>query len=126
MTMTTAVVQMVVPQHREPALTCSRKDNNGGGRANVGVSASLAIPPLLAHAMTAAVAVLMVVPRHCQLSLACLHNNDNDDGGDSMNDSALALFAIPACLLDDNNGSGGSADDSALALLAVHYSLTQR
>ncbi len=116
---------MAVPWHREPSSTCSREDVGGGGGANVGVSALLAIPPLLAHAMTAAVAVLMMVPWHCQLSLACLRNNDDDDGGDGMNDSALALFAIPAHLLDDNNGSGGNANNGALALLAVPYSLTQ-
>ncbi len=77
--------------------------------------------------MTAAVAVLRMLPWHHQLSLACLRNNDNDDGGDGMNDSALALFAIPICLLDDNNGSGGSADDNAdaSALSAVPYLLTQ-
>jgi hypothetical protein len=42
-----------------------------------------------------------------------------------MNDSALALFAIPARLLDNNNGSGSGADHDASALLAVPYSLTQ-
>jgi hypothetical protein len=42
-----------------------------------------------------------------------------------MNDSALALFAIPACLLDNNNGSGGGADHDTSALCAVPYSLTQ-
>jgi hypothetical protein len=75
--------------------------------------------------MRAAVAVLMMVPWHRQLSLACLHNNDNADGGNGMNDNALALFAIPACLLNNNNSSGGGADHNASALLAVPYSLTQ-
>jgi hypothetical protein len=42
-----------------------------------------------------------------------------------MNHSALALFAIPACLLDNNNSSGSSTDDGALALLAVPYLLMQ-
>jgi hypothetical protein len=108
MTMTTAAVQMAVPWHHELSSTCSRKDNGGGGGANFGVSASLAVPPLLAHTMTAAVAVLMMAPWHCQLSLACLRNNYDDDSGNSMNDSAFASFAIPACLLDDNNGSGAA------------------
>jgi hypothetical protein len=125
MTMTTAAVQMAVPRHCEPSSTCSRKDVGGSGGANVGVLALLAIPSLLAHAMTAAVTVLMMVPWHCQLSLACSRNNDDDDSGTGMNDSALALFAIPARLLDDNNGSGGSADDGASALSAVPYLLTQ-
>jgi hypothetical protein len=75
--------------------------------------------------MTVAVAVPMTVPWHCQLSLACLHNNDHDNGGDGMNDSALALFAIPACLLDNNTGSSGGADDGASALSAVPYLITQ-
>ncbi len=66
-----------------------------------------------------AVAVHMAVPWHRQLSLACLHNNDDDNRGNGMNYSVLALFAIPACLLDNNNGSGGGVDDGALALLAV-------
>jgi hypothetical protein len=74
MMMTTAAVQMAVPWHRELSSTCSREDDRGGGGANVGVLASLAVPPLLAHAMTAAVAVLMMVPWHCQLSLACSRN----------------------------------------------------
>jgi hypothetical protein len=74
--------------------------------------------------MTTAVVVLMMVPWHCHLSLACLHNNDDDDGGNGMNDSALAMFAIPDCLLDNNNCSGGSADHNALVLLAVPYLLT--
>jgi hypothetical protein len=125
MTMTTAAVQMAVPRHCETSSTCSREDDGGGGDANVGVSASSAVPPSLAHAMTEAVAVLIMVPWYCQLSLACSRNNDDDDGGDGMNNSALALFAIPARLLDDNNGSGGSADDGASALSAVPYSLTQ-
>jgi hypothetical protein len=125
MMMTTAAVQMAVPWHCEPSSTCSREDNNGGGVANFGVSASSTVPPSLAHAMRAAVAMLMMVPWHCQLSLACLRNNDNHDRGNSMNDSALAMFAIPACLLDNNNGSGGSADNGAFALMAVFYSLMQ-
>ncbi len=113
MMMTTAAVQMAVPQHCEPSSTCSCKGNGGGGSTNVGVLALSAVPPSLAHAMTVAVAVLMIVPWHHQLSLACLRNNDDDDGGDSMNGSALALFAIPDCLLDDNSGSSGSTDDGA-------------
>jgi hypothetical protein len=122
-TMTTAAVQMTVPWYCQPSSTCSRKDDSSGGGAKDGALASLAVPPLLAHAMTAAVAVPMTVPWHCQLSLACLRNNDDDNGGDGMNDSTLALFAIPACLLDDNNSSGSGTDDSALALLAVCCSL---
>ncbi len=99
MTMTTAAVQMAVPWHRELSSTRSREDDGSGGGANVGISASLAVPPLLVHATTVAVAVLMMVPWHHQLSLACLCNNDNDDGGNGMNDSALASFAILlACL----------------------------
>jgi hypothetical protein len=66
--------------------------------------------------MTAAVAVLMAVPWHRQLSCACLPNNDNDNGGYGMNDSALALFAIPAHLLNDNIGSGGGASDRCLGI----------
>ena len=124
MTMTTAAVQMAVPRHRETSSTCSREDDGGGGDANVGVSASSAVPPSLAHAMTEAVAVLIMVPWYCQLSLAHSRNNDDDNGGNGMNDSALALFAIPACLLDNNNGSGGGTG-GALSLLAVPYSLTQ-
>jgi hypothetical protein len=123
--MTTAAVQMEVPWHCQQLSTCSRKDDSGGGGANVGVSASSAVPPLLAHAMTVAVAVLMMVLWHCQLSFACLRNNDNDDSGNGMNDRALALFAIPARLLDNNNGSGSGADDGALALLAVPYLFMQ-
>jgi hypothetical protein len=123
--MTTAAVQIVVPWHCQSSSTCSRKDDGGGFGANVGVLASLAVPLLLAHAMTAAVAVLMMVPWHHQLSLACLHNNDVDDSANSMNDTALALFAIPACLLDSNNGSGGGADAGASALLAIPYLLTR-
>ena len=122
--MTTAVVQMVVSWHCELSSTCSRKDSGSSGGANVGVSASSAIPPLLAHAMTVAVAVLMMVPWHHQLSLACSCNTDNDDGGEGMINSALASFAIPACFLDDNNSSGSSADNGALALSAVPYLLT--
>ncbi len=62
MTITTALVQMAVPWHCQPSSTCSRKDNGVGGGANVGVLALSAIPPSLAHALTAAVAVLMMVP----------------------------------------------------------------
>jgi hypothetical protein len=75
--------------------------------------------------MTAAVAVPMMVRWHCQMSLACLCNNDDNDSGNGMNDSALALLAIPAGLLDKKNGSSDDEDNGALALLAVPYLLTQ-
>jgi hypothetical protein len=46
--MTTVAVQMVVPLHCQPSSTCSPKDDDGGGGANDGVSASLAVSPSLA------------------------------------------------------------------------------
>ncbi len=62
------------------------------------------VPFLLACTTTVVGAVRTMVPWHCWL---CPLLNDKDNSGKIRNNSALALSAIPACLLDDNNGSSG-------------------
>jgi hypothetical protein len=51
--------------------------------------------------MVAAAAAQMTVPWHHGQFLAC---SRNDDDGGSVDDSALALLAIPACSLNDEDG----------------------
>jgi hypothetical protein len=141
-----AAVQMMVPRHCWRTVTCLRNNNgnNGGngvddgalallaipaclldnnnsrsGSADNGALALLAVPPLLAHATTTAAAVRMMVPWHCWRSVACSRDEDNNNGGDGMDHGALALSAIPACLLDNDDSNGSGAKDGALSLLAV-------
>ncbi len=83
-----------------PFLACLH-NHGGGGSVDDGASALLA------------------------LSYACFCDNDKDNSSNIRNNSALALSAIPACLLKDNNGRSGRDNDGALASSGVPHLLMQ-
>jgi hypothetical protein len=82
-------------------------------------------PSLLAFLTVtmAAAAAIMTVPWHCWLSLACSCNNGGSSG--SVDNIALALSTVPACLLEDNKDSSSGKDDSALEFLTISCLLMQ-
>ncbi len=82
---------MTVPWYRSLSLPCLRLQwwrRRGCGWWCLGISGS----PLLARAMTVAVAARMMLPWNCWQSLPCLRNDDNDVG--NAEDGALASSSV--------------------------------